>query len=98
MVSLKSLQLRIPDAALRSATVRPNGTLDRRTKCGTKLGRTTLVQCALFAQRHSPHLKKDYEKRKAAGPGKRSSWARKFLGIVYRTLKNKSLFEDFPQF
>ena len=99
MVSLKSLQLRIPDAALRSATVRPNGTLDRRTKCGTKLGRTTLVQCALFAQRYSPYLKDYYEKKKSRGTGKAIIvLARKFLGIVYRTLKNKSLFEDFPNF
>ena len=29
----------------------------RITKRGTKLGRTTLVQCALIAQRYSPYLK-----------------------------------------
>jgi len=34
----------------------------RITKRGTKLGRNTLVQCALIAQRYSPYLKKFYEK------------------------------------
>jgi transposase len=58
----------------------------RITKRGTKLGRTTLVQCALIAQRYSPYLKNYYE------------LARKFLGIIYRTLKNKWVFEDFPNF
>jgi len=71
----------------------------RITKRGTKLGRTTLVQCALIAQRHSPHLKNYYEKKKSRGTGKAIiALARKFLGIIYRTLKNKWLFEDFPNF
>jgi hypothetical protein len=36
--------------------------IGRITKRGTKLGRTTLIQCALMAQRYSPYLKKYYEK------------------------------------
>jgi transposase len=63
----------------------------RITKRGTKLGRTTLIQCALIAQRYSPYLKTYYEKMKSRrGTGKAIvALARKFLGIIYRTLKNK---------
>jgi len=72
----------------------------RITKRGTKLGRTTLIQCALVAQRYSPYLKKYYEKIKnRRGTGKAIvALARKFLGIIYRTLKNNWVFEDFPNF
>ena len=72
----------------------------RITKRGTKLGRTTLIQCALIAQRYSPYLKKYYEKMKSRrGTGKAIvALARKFLGIIYRTLKNNWVFEDFPNF
>jgi transposase len=72
----------------------------RITKRGTKLGRTTLIQCALIAQRYSRYLKTYYEKMKSRrGTGKAIvALARKFLGIIYRTLKNKWVFEDFPNF
>jgi transposase len=72
----------------------------RITKRGSKLGRTTLVQCALIAQRYSPYLKRYYEKIKARrGAGKAIiALARKLLGIIYRTLKNNWVFEDFPNF
>jgi len=72
----------------------------RITKRGTKLGRTTLIQCALIAQRYSPYLKRYYEKlRSRRGTGKAIvALARKFLGIIYRTLKNNWVFEDFPNF
>ena len=72
----------------------------RITKRGSKLGRTTLIQCALIAQRYSPYLKTYYEKMKnRRGTGKAIvALARKFLGIIYRTLKNKWVFEDFPHF
>lgn len=72
----------------------------RITKRGSKLGRTALVQCALIAQRYSPYLKRHYEQVKARrGTGKAIiALARKLLGIVYRTLKNKWVFEDFPNF
>ena len=72
----------------------------RITKRGSKLGRTTLVQCALIALRYSPYLKRYYEKIKARrGTGKAIiALARKLLGIIYRTLKNNWVFEDFPNF
>lgn len=72
----------------------------RITKGGSKLGRTTLAQCTLIAIRYSPYLKKFYERIKARrGTGKAIiATARKFLGIVYRTLKNRWVFADFPNF
>jgi transposase len=72
----------------------------RITKRGCKLGRTTLVQCALIASRYSPYLKNYYRRiADARGTGKAIiALARKFLGIIYRTLKNNWIFEDFPQF
>jgi transposase len=72
----------------------------RITKRGSKLGRTALVQCALIAQRYSPYLKRYYEQVKARrGTGKAIiALARKLLGIIYRTLKNNWVFEDFPNF
>lgn len=72
----------------------------RITKRGSKMGRTTLVQCALVAIRHSPYLKKYYEQVKARrGHGKaKIAAARKFLGIIYNTLKNNWVFEDFKNF
>ena len=72
----------------------------RITKRGSKLGRTALVQSALMAQRYSPYLRQFYERIKAKkGAGKAIiALARKFLGIIYRTLKNGWVFEDFPNF
>jgi transposase len=72
----------------------------RITKRGSKLGRTTLVQCTLVAKRYSPYLQRFYEKIKAArGAGKAIiATAKKFLGIIYLTLKNNWVFEDFPNF
>jgi len=69
-------------------------------KRGTKLGRTALVQSALIAAHYSPYLKRFYEQVKGRrGAGKAIiALARKFLGIIYRTLKNKWVFEDFPNF
>jgi transposase len=69
-------------------------------KRGSKLGRTALIQSALVAVRYSPYLKNFYERVKARrGAGKAIvALARKFLGIVYRTLKNQWVFEDFPHF
>jgi transposase len=72
----------------------------RITKRGTKLGRTTLVQCALIAMRYSPYLAKFYHKvarRRSTGKAI-IALARKFLGVIYHTLKNNWVFEDFPNF
>ncbi|MGH9512642.1 MAG: IS110 family transposase [Terriglobales bacterium] len=70
------------------------------TKRGNKLGRTALVQCALIAKRFSPYLAHYYEGiRSRRGTGRAIiALARKFLGIIYRTLKNNWVFEDFPNF
>jgi transposase len=72
----------------------------RITKRGTKLGRTTLVQCALTAQRYSPYLAKFYSKvaRRRGGGKAIIALARKFLGVIYHTLKNNWVFADFPNF
>lgn len=72
----------------------------RITKRGSKLGRTTLVQCTLIAVRYSPYLKNFYERiraKKSAGKAIIAT-ARKFLGIIYRTLKYNWVFADFPNF
>ena len=72
----------------------------RITKRGSKLGRTTLVQCTLVAIRYSPYLQQFYNKvRGMGGTGKAIiATARMFLGIIYNTLKNNWVFEDFPNF
>jgi transposase len=72
----------------------------RITKRGSKLGRTALVQCALIAKRYSPYLHRYYERiRGRRGTGKAIiALARKFLSIIYYTLKNNWIFEDFPNF
>jgi transposase len=76
------------------------GRSGRITKRGTKLGRTTLVQCALIAKRYSAYLARYYDKIKSRRGGGKAiiALARKFLGIIYRTLKNNWVFEDFPNF
>jgi len=69
-------------------------------KRGSKLGRTALVQSALIAANYSPYLKRFYEQVKSRrGAGKAIiALAKKFLGVIYRTLKNKWVFADFPNF
>ena len=70
------------------------------TRRGSKIGRTTLVQCTLVAKRYSPYLHRFYEKvRRKRGTGKAIiATAKKFLGIIYNTLKNDWIFKDFPNF
>ena len=72
----------------------------RITKHGAKLGRTILVQCTLVAKRYSPYLNRYYERiKKHRDSGKAIiATARKFLGIIYNTLKYDWIFEDFPNF
>lgn len=72
----------------------------RITKRGNKLGRSTLVQCTLVAVRYSTYLKSFYlrlKEKKGAGKAIIAT-ARKLLGIIYDTLKNGWVFEDFPNF
>jgi|GEM_PF-6987921 len=70
------------------------------TKRGSKLARTVLVQCTLTAKRFSPCLKQYYERIKVRRGSSKAiiATARKFLGIIYRTLKYKWVFSDFPNF
>ena len=72
----------------------------RITKHGSKLARTTLVQCTLAAKRFSPYLRQYYERIKShRGSGKAIiATARKLLKIIFDTLKNDWVFEDFPNY
>lgn len=72
----------------------------RITKRGSRLARTTLVQCTLIATRYSPYLKLYYDRiRQRRGAGKVIiATARKLLAIIYDTLKNGWVFNDFTQF
>ena len=70
------------------------------TKRGSKLGRTTLVQCTLIAIKYSPRLRAFYERIKSKkGSGKAIiATAKKLLFIIYYTLKENIIYEDFPNF
>jgi transposase len=72
----------------------------RITCRGNKLARTALVQCALIAKRYSPFLQDFYERiQRRRGTGKAIiAAARKLLTIVYYTLKNNWVFDDFSSF
>lgn len=72
----------------------------RITKRGNKTGRTTLVQCSLAALKKSAYLKNYYDGVKARrGHGKaKIALARKYLGIIYKTLTNGWVFADFNNF
>lgn len=72
----------------------------RITKRGSKLGRTTLVQCGLIAKRYSPYLHGFHERvKQRRGGGKANiALAKKLVKIVYLALKNRWVFTDFPRF
>lgn len=72
----------------------------RITKRGTKLGRTTLVQCALISMRYSPYLAQFYHKvASRRGTGKAIiALAHKFLKLIYNTLTCNWVFADFANF
>ena len=72
----------------------------RITKMGNKIARTTLVQSTLIAIRYNAYLRRFYVKLKVKkGSGKAIiATARKLLAIIYRTLKNDWVFEDFNRF
>lgn len=72
----------------------------RITKMGNKIARTALVQSTLVAIRYSPYLKSFYERiKEKKGAGKAIiATSRKMLGIIYNTLKNNWVFEDFTKF
>jgi len=67
---------------------------------GNKIARTALVQSTFVAIRYSPYLRAFYERIKTKkGAGKAIiATSRKMLGIIYNTLKNNWMFEDFTKF
>jgi len=72
----------------------------RITKMGNKVARTALVQSTLIAIRYNPYLRSFYERLKGKkGSGKAIiATSRKLLTIIYRTLKNDWVFEDFSNY
>jgi transposase len=70
------------------------------TKRGSKLGRTTLVQCTLVAIKYGAYLREFYGKLKAKKVAGKAiiATARKFLGVIYRTLTHNWVFAAFPNF
>ena len=72
----------------------------RITKMGNKIARTALVQSTLIAIKYNDYLRSFYLRLKdKKGSGKAIiATARKFLGIIYRVLKNDWIFEDFNKF
>ncbi|MDO9463895.1 MAG: IS110 family transposase [bacterium] len=72
----------------------------RITKMGNKIARTALVQSTLIAIRYNNYLRNFYLRLKTKkGSGKAIiATARKLLGIIYRTLKNDWVFENFNEF
>ncbi len=72
----------------------------RITRRGNKLMRTTVVQCTWIAIRYSGYLNSHYQRiKERRGAGKAIiAAARKLLSIIYDTLKNGWIFEDFPAF
>jgi len=72
----------------------------RITKRGDKIFRTTLVQVALIAIKYNGYLRSFYNRLKVKkGSGKAIiATARKMLEIIYDTLKNEWVFEDFNNF
>ena len=86
----------VPRVSNSNETVRTG----RITKQGSKTGRTTLVQCVLSAIRGNEYLRKYYEQvKERRGHGKaKIAVARKYLTLIYNTLKNNWVFEDFNNF
>jgi transposase len=70
------------------------------TRRGNKLARTALIQSALTAKRYSTYLDAYYQRiKRRRGAGRAIvALARKYLGVIYRTLKNDWVFKDFTTF
>jgi len=70
------------------------------TRRGNKLARTALIQSALIAKRYSTYLDAYYQRiKRRRGAGRAIvALARKYLGVIYRTLKNDWVFKDFTTF
>ena len=72
----------------------------RITKRGNKVARTTLIQCTWITIKYSEYLNANYERLRATRGSQKAivATARKLLCIIYDTLKNDWVFEDFPQY
>ena len=72
----------------------------RITKEGSSLGRSVLVLCSWVAIQHSPYLRAFYERLKARKEAGRAiiATAKKLLSIIYDTLRQEWVFEDFKNF
>ena len=72
----------------------------RITKHGSKIARSTLVQCALVTKQYSPYLRDFYERIKSKrGSGKAIvSVARKLLNTIFYALMDNWVFKNFPNF
>ena len=72
----------------------------RFTKRGSKIARTTLVQCALFAKRYSPYRHDFYEHIQSRFEADKAivAFAGKILNMVIYMLKNDWVFENFSNF
>ena len=70
------------------------------TKRGSKIGRTTIVQCAWVAIRYNEYLANFYAgiKERRGSAKAIIATANKLLGIVFETLKYRRIFTDFPNF
>ncbi|HRR96378.1 MAG TPA: transposase, partial [Candidatus Ratteibacteria bacterium] len=70
------------------------------TKMGNKIGRTTVVQSTLVAIKYNEYLRNFYLRLKAKkGSGKAIiATARKYLTIIYKTLRYNLVFEDINHF
>ena len=71
----------------------------RITKRGDKLMRTTLVQCTWIAIRYSEYLNSHYQRIKERRGAEKTiiATARKLLKIIYDTLKDGWILEDFQR-
>ena len=72
----------------------------RITKRGNKIARTALIQCTWITILYSDYLRANYERIKATRGSQKAivATARKLLRIIYDTLKNDWVFEDFTQY
>lgn len=71
----------------------------RITKRGSKIGRAVLVQCTWIAIRYNPRLRAYYAKLRAKKNAGKAiiATARKFLAVIYFTLKHQIIWENFPE-
>ena len=72
----------------------------RITKRGNNIARTTLIQCTWITIRYSDYLKTNYDRIRATRGSQKAivATSRKLLRVIYDTLLNGWVFEDFPKY